>query len=75
MKWKRLIALALACALPTGLLSGCEWTEREENAAEFQGKADTLRAAALSDQVRDWLEENPAGEAGYVVFFSVYERW
>lgn len=70
MKWKRPLALALASALAAGLLSGCAGTGKE-NAQALQVKVEALRAAALSDQVREWLEEDPAGEAGYAVFLSV----
>ncbi|WP_298020872.1 hypothetical protein [uncultured Dysosmobacter sp.] len=72
MRRKKLLAMALASVLLAGLLAGCAGTERSrESTAAFQSKAESLRAAALSDQVREQLEENPAGEAGYAVFFSV----
>jgi len=66
-----MLALALASALLAGLLSGCGGTEGKENAAEFRVKAEALRAEALSDQVREQLAEDPAGAAGYALFFSV----
>lgn len=65
----RLAALVLALAL----LSGCAGTDGagEARAAAFQESAAALRAAAVTDQVRQELGEDPAGEAGWAVFFSV----
>jgi len=45
--------------------------ENEEAVTAFQSKAEILRAEVLSDQVQEWLVENPAGEAGYALFLSV----
>lgn len=64
----RLAALALALTL---LLSGCGSGGQSADTEAFQQKAEALRAAVLSDGVRQELTEDPAGEAGYAVFLSV----
>lgn len=71
---RRLAALGLAL----GLLSGCAQGPGAgadgagaARAAAFRERAETLRSAALTDQVREDLGAAPAGEAGCVVFFSV----
>lgn len=71
---RRLVALVLVL----GLLPGCAQgsgaeagSAGEARAAAFRERAETLRAAALTDQVREDLGTAPAGEAGCAVFFSV----
>lgn len=72
MRWNKMLALILAATLTAGLLSGCTKTVKWEEAAEaLQVKTEALQTVVLSEQVREWLKEDPAGEAGYVVFLSV----
>ena len=61
------LALLLAAAVLLGLLSGCSGAE---NTAVFRAKETALRETVLTDQLRQQLEQAPAGEAGYAVFFS-----
>ena len=74
----RLAAMILVQALIAGLFSGCssapeqiEDTTDTVDTAVFQQKAELLRGAVLTGEVREELIEDPAGEAGYAVFLSV----
>lgn len=54
------------------LFSGCgAGANGKENAETFRTKEAALRSAMLGDSMREGLAENPAGEAGYAVFFSI----
>lgn len=74
----RLAALTLVLTLTAGIFSGCGSAPEQTadtadttDTAIFQQKAELLRKAVLTGEVREELTENPAGEAGYAVFLSV----
>ena len=66
----RMLSALLAIVLSALVLAGCAPKEAE-NVKTFRAKADLLQEQALADWVRESLGEAPAGQAGYVVFFSV----
>lgn len=68
MKQTRLCALMLALAL---LLPGCGGSGGQQRAEQFRAKAELLAAEALTDLNRWEVGDDPLGQDGYGVFFSV----
>ena len=67
---RRLVLAFLSVAM-TLCLSACG---EKKNVKEFQDKANLLEQEAMADWVIEGLGEAPAGDTGYVVFFSVCDR-
>ena len=64
----RRLVLAFLSAAMMLCLSACG---EKKNVKEFQDKANLLEQEAMADWVIEGLGEAPAGNTGYVVFFSV----